>query len=50
MGKSRRREDETELLLKLYNDRLQGVLTEQKEWKACLAFLDFANVPSGKLV
>ena len=31
------------LLLKLNNDHTQGMLWEQKEWKACLAFLDFSS-------
>ncbi len=50
LGKSRCIEDKKvllfwkrALLLKLHNDNTQGALSEQKEWKACLAFLDFST-------
>ncbi len=34
------------LLLKFINENTQGGRSEQKEWKTCLAFLDFSNVLS----
>ncbi len=30
--------------MKLYHNHSQGVLSEQKEWKACLVFLDFSII------